>query len=463
MQISKKNEFVATPDWYYNIEYMEEEKRGYDFREDLFVPGYFEFPIKKGESVVFSASTEMAAPARLKKKFEKLVAERAPRNSFENCLKYSASQFIVRRGKDTDIVAGYPWFGRWGRDTFIALPGVTLAAANDTKTCKEVLDTMARQLYNGLFPNIGKDKGAAYNSADAPMWFFKALQEYGAAIHDDAAVWKSYGAKMKAVLKAYRDGVNEYVKMTDNGLIWADEPGKALTWMDAIVDGVPVTPRGGYQVEINALWYNAICYTLKLAQMAGDDKFVTEWQELVGKVKDSFVQTFWYAEMSYLADYVDGKGQNLYVRPNQVIACSLEYSPLTDEMKRGVLDIVQQMLLTPKGLRTLSPRNVLYEGRYEGNQATRDREYHQGTVWPWLIGPYIEANFRLYGKKFVKTAKELLAGFEEDIAYYGVCSIGEVYDGNPPYMPNGSISQAWSVGEVLRSMAMVKKYEKAKE
>ena len=463
MQISKKNEFVATPDWYYNIEYMEEEKRGYDFREDLFVPGYFEFPIKKGESVVFSASTEMAAPARLKKKFEKLVAERAPRDSFENCLKYSASQFIVRRGKDTDIVAGYPWFGRWGRDTFIALPGVTLAAANDTKTCKEVLDTMARQLYNGLFPNIGKDKGAAYNSVDAPMWFFKTLQEYGAAIHDDAAVWKSYGAKMKAVLKAYRDGVNEYVKMTDNGLIWADEPGKALTWMDAIVDGVPVTPRGGYQVEINALWYNAICYTLKLAQMAGDDKFVTEWQELVGKVKESFVQTFWYAEMSYLADYVDGKGQNLYVRPNQVIACSLEYSPLTDEMKRGVLDIVQQMLLTPKGLRTLSPRNVLYEGRYEGNQATRDREYHQGTVWPWLIGPYIEANFRLYGKKFVKTAKELLAGFEEDIAYYGVCSIGEVYDGNPPYMPNGSISQAWSVGEVLRSMAMVKKYEKAKE
>lgn len=463
MQVSKKNEFVATPDWYYNVEYMEEERRGYDFREDLFVPGYFELPIKKGESVIFSASVECVAPGRLKKKFEKLVEERAPRNSFENCLKYSASQFVVKRGKDTDIIAGYPWFGRWGRDTFIALPGVTLSAANDTKTCKEVLDTMSRQLNNGLFPNIGKEKAAAYNSVDAPMWYFKALQEYGAAVHDDMVVWKNYGAKMKAILKAYREGVNDYVKMTDKCLIWADEPGRALTWMDAVVDGVPVTPRGGYQVEVNALWYNAICYTLKLAKMAGDNKFVQEWQDMAEKVKANFVETFWYEEMSYLADFVDGEGQNLFVRPNQVIACSLEYSPLTDEMKRGVLDIVGNMLVTPKGLRTLSPRNPLYEGRYEGDQATRDREYHQGTVWPWLIGPYIEANFRLYGKKFVKTAKELLAGFEEDIAYYGVCSIGEVYDGNPPYMPNGSISQAWSVGEVLRCMAMVKRYEKMKE
>ena len=268
---------------------------------------------------------------------------------------------------------------------------------------------------------------------------------------------------MKAILKAYREGVNDYVKMTDKCLIWAKEPGRALTWMDAVVDGVPVTPRGGYQVEVNALWYNAICYTLKLAKMAGDSKFVQEWQDMAEKVKANFVETFWYGEMAYLADFVDEEGQNLFVRPNQVIACSLEYSPLTDEMKRGVLDIVGNMLVTPKGLRTLSPRNPLYEGRYEGDQATRDREYHQGTVWPWLIGPYIEANFRLYGKKFVKTAKELLAGFEEDIAYYGVCSIGEVYDGNPPYVPNGSISQAWSVGEVLRSMAMVKRYEKMKE
>lgn len=431
---------------------------GYDFREDLFVPGYFEFPIKKGESVIFSASVDAVSTGRLKTKFQKLLDNRAPRNSFVSCLKYSASQFIVRRGKETEIMAGYPWFGRWGRDTFIALPGVTLAAANDGRTCKEVLDTMIRQLNNGLFPNIGKDKNASYNSVDAPMWFFKAVQEYGEAVQDDAAVWKSYGAKMKAVLKAYRDGINEYVKMVDNGLIWADEPGKALTWMDAIVNGVPVTPRGGYQVEINALWYNAICYTLKLAGQAGDNKFVKEWKDMPDKVKESFLKVFWNEEKGYLADFVNGGGQNVFVRPNQVIACSLEYSPLSDEMKHGVLDVVKNELLTPKGLRTLAPKNPAYEGTYEGDQATRDRAYHQGTVWPWLLGPYIEANFRLYGKKFAKTARELLANFEEDMTVYGVCSIGEIYDGNPPYTPNGCISQAWSVGEILRSMALLEKF-----
>ncbi len=459
MQVSKKNEFIATPDWYYNVEYTEERNRGYDFREDLFVPGYFEFPIKKEESIIFSASVEPVTTARLKTKFQRLVEARAPRNSFENCLKYSASQFIVRKGKDTEVVAGYPWFGRWGRDTFIALPGVTLAANKDTKTCKEVLDTMVRELQNGLFPNIGKDQNASYNSVDAPMWFFKAVQEYACAVHDDAAVWKSYGAKMKAVLKAYREGVNQYVKMVDNYLIWADEPGKALTWMDAIVGGVPVTPRGGYQVEINALWYNAICYTLELARKAGDTRFVKEWEKMPELVKESFVKIFWNHEKGYLADFVNGGGQNVYVRPNQVIACSLEYSPISDDMKRGVLDVVKSELLTPKGLRTLAPKNIHYEGTYEGDQATRDHAYHQGTVWPWLIGPYIEANFRLYGKKFVKTAKELLGGFEEDMTVYGVCSIGEIYDGNPPYAPNGCISQAWSVGEILRCMALIKKYE----
>ena len=423
MQLSKGNEFVATPDWYKNIEYMEEENRGYDFREDLFVPGYFEVPIKKGESIIFSASTVPAATGRLKSKFQKLVDARAPRNSFVNCLKYSASQFVVKEGKDTEIIAGYPWFGAWGRDTFIALPGVTLSAAGDTRTCKDVLDTMSRQLCNGLFPNVGKGKNAAYNSVDAPMWYFKALQEYGEAIGDTALIWKNYGSRMKSILTAYRAGVNAYVQMHENGLIWADEPGKALTWMDAIVNGRPVTPRGGYQVEINALWYNAVCYTLKLAQEAGDTKFVNAWEQMPERIKDSFLKIFWNEEKEYLADYVSQEGQNIFVRPNQVIACSLEYSMLTDEMKRKILDVVKRELLTPRGLRTLSPKNPNYKGLYGGSQPDRDEAYHQGTVWPWLTGPYIEANFRLYGTSFASKAKELLAGFEEDMTLYGVCSV----------------------------------------
>ncbi|MEG0795634.1 MAG: amylo-alpha-1,6-glucosidase [Odoribacter sp.] len=460
MQISRENEFIATPDWYYDVEYTEEQNRGYDYREDLFVPGYFEFPIKKGESIVFSASVEEAVPSRLKTKFERLVKERAPRDSFENCLKYSASQFIVRKGKDTEIVAGYPWFGAWGRDTLIALPGLTLSATGDTKTCKEVLDTMLRQLKDGLFPNVGKGRTASYNSVDASMWFFWAVQQYGEAIGDDAAVWKSYGRAMKKILRTFRKRETPFLQLAMTSLIWADIPGKAFTWMDAIVNGVPVTPRGGYTVEVNALLYNAVCYTLHLAREARDRVFVKEWEMMPERIQTCFLLMFWRPSKGYLADYLGNDGRNLFVRPNQVIACSLPYSPLTDEMKRSILKVVKQELLTPKGLRTLAPKNPSYVGTYEGDQPTRDRAYHQGTVWPWLMGHYIEANLRLYGSSFMLTAEELLQAFEEDMTVYGVCSIGEVYDGNPPYTPNGSISQAWSVAEILRSKALIEKYRK---
>lgn len=459
MQLNKENEFVAVPDWYYNIEYLEEKNRGYDYREDLFVPGYFEVPIKKGESIIFSASIKEVKPTLLKRKFQQLVNRREPRHNFEHCLKYSASQFIVHDGKDTEIVAGYPWFSRWGRDTFIALPGITLADSKDIKSCREVLDTMSRQLHNGLFPNIGKKQHAAYNSVDAPMWFFWTLQQYQETIEDKGLIWKTYGGKMKTILSAYRNGVNAGVKMEDNGLIWAEQAGKALTWMDAVVKGVPVTQRAGFAVEINALWYNAVCYSLKLAEEAGDKRFVEEWAEFPERIRESFVNVFWNEEKGYLADYADHEGQNMWVRPNQVFACSLEYSPITDDMKSQVLRVVTNELLTPKGLRTLSPRNPEYCGRYEGNQNERDRAYHQGTVWPWLIGAYIEANLKLRGKQFLPVAKELLAGFEEDMTMYGLCSIAEVYDGDPPYRPGGCISQAWSVGAVLRSLALIKKMD----
>lgn len=458
MQISKENEFIATPDWYHNIEYMQEEARGYDFREDLFVPGYFEFPIETGESVVFSASTECADIKGLKIKFQKLTDHRSPRNHCENCLRYSASQFIVRNGDETEIVAGYPWFGSWGRDTFIALPGVTLWANGDVESCKGVLNSMTKKMKNGLFPNIGN----AYNSVDAPMWFFKALWEYGTFIDNNKAVWEDYGVTMKLILKSFKKGVNKYIFMRDNGLIWAHEPGKALTWMDAIVDGVPVTQRGGYQVEVNALWYNAICYTLQLAREFEDADFIREWEPMADKIRKSFIDIFWNDTVGYLADYVDLEGQNIAIRPNQILACSLEYSPLNEDMRRDVIAVIKKNLLTPKGLRTLAPADDNYIGTYEGNQHERDRAYHQGTVWPWLIGPYMEACFRLYEKDFCKQAAQIIEGFEEDMTTYGICSVAEVYDGNPPYRPGGSISQAWSVGEILRGKALLEKYETLK-
>jgi len=458
MQVNRKNKFESNPDWYYNIEYIEEKKRGYDCLEDLYTPGYFELPIKKGESIVFSASLKEEKTSGLLRAFEKELSLRPPKDNFLNCLKNSATQFIVQQGKDTEIIAGYPWFGRWGRDTFIALPGLTLAGNYTPESCKAVLDTMSGEMHNGLFPNIGKHSNAAYNSVDAPMWYFWAIQKYVEATGNGEEAWKSYGKKMKSVLETFKAGVNEYISMHENGLIWAGQPGKALTWMDAIVESGPVTPRAGYAVEINALWYNAILFTLELAKTYGDKKFVKEWQELPSKIEENFVRTFWNEELGYLADYVDGKGQNMDLRSNQVIAASLPYSPISDEIKGQILMAIKGELLTTKGLRTLSPSHPDYEGIYKGDQPTRDRAYHQGTVWVWQLGHYVEANFRLYGKAFINEAKKIVENYEEDMTDYGICSIAEVYDGNPPHHPGGSISQAWSVSEILRIIDMMEKH-----
>lgn len=457
MQLNRKNTFESNPDWYYNIEYMEEKERGYDYLEDLYTPGYFELPIKKGESVVFSASLKEEKAGGLLKAFDKELESRPPKNNFLNCLKNSANQFIVQQGKDTEVIAGYPWFGRWGRDTFIALPGLTLCGNYVPESCKAVLDTMSREVHNGLFPNIGKHDNAAYNSVDAPLWYFWAIQKYVEATKDKEEAWKTYGKKMKSVLEAFRSGVNNYILMHENGLIWAGQPGKALTWMDAIIESGPVTPRAGYAVEINALWYNAIQFTLELAQAYGDKKFVKDWKDLPARIEENFVNTFWNEELGYLADYVDEKGQNMDLRSNQVIAASLPYSPVNEEIKSQVLMTVKGELLTTRGLRTLSPDHPDYEGIYRGDQATRDKAYHQGTVWVWQLGHYVEANFKLYGKAYVNEAKAIAKNFEEEMTDYGLCSIAEVYDGNPPHQPGGSISQAWSVSEILRIIDLIDK------
>ncbi|MDR1876965.1 MAG: amylo-alpha-1,6-glucosidase [Flavobacteriaceae bacterium] len=459
MQLNKNNTFISNPDWYYNFEYLEEKERGYDYTEDLLTPGYFELPMKKGESVIFSASLKEEKSSQLTRNFNKELNSRPPKNNFLNCLKNSANQFITHRGKDTEIIAGYPWFGRWGRDTFIALPGLTLSSEPDLKSCKDVLDTMSREINNGLFPNIGKNHNAAYNSVDAPMWYFWAIQKYAEAINDPETIWKSYGKKMKTVLETFRSGNLHNIQMHENKLIWAGEKGKALTWMDAVINGNPVTPRTGYAVEINALWYNAVQFTLELARKNNDHKFIREWENLPSLIEDSFIKTFWNDEVKYLADYVDEKGQNLDIRPNQIIAVSLPYSPINDEIKSDVITIIRKKLLTPKGLRTLSPNHPDYKGIYKGDQTERDLAYHQGTVWVWQLSHYVEANFKLSGKSFGKEAKQIAAHFEEDMTNYGICSISEVYDGNPPHHPGGSPSQAWSVSEILRIFYLIDKYK----
>jgi len=462
MQTSKKTEYVHAPDWYYNIEYKQEKKRGYDFLEDLFVPGHFEFSLKKGESIVFSAGLNEVKASGLKRKFTSETNKRIPRDNFENCLINSAQQFFIHKKNKTEIIAGFPWFGPWGRDTFISLPGLTLAIG-DVKKAKAVLDTMSKQLKNGLFKNMGSHDDADINSVDAPLWYFWAIQQYYLHTKNAKAIWKDYGKKMTDVLNAFVKGTSYNIKMQENSLIYAGIKGKALTWMDALVNGEAVTPRIGYNVEINALWYNAIMFALEIAQENKDDKFVNKWSKLPEKIKKSFVDEFYIESKGYLADYVDENGINKDIRPNQIFAASLPYSMLTDEQISKVLYKVEKYLLTPKGLRTLSPVNEKYIGIYRGNQESRDSAYHQGTVWPWLLGHFCEAYFKLHGKSGLQFIKDLYYGFEEDMTKAGIGSVSEIYDGNPPHKARGAISQAWSVSELLRIKSMIDYFEKLED
>jgi predicted glycogen debranching enzyme len=311
------------------------------------------------------------------------------------------------------------------------------------------MDTQVNKMKDGLFPNMGGDINPAFNSVDAPLWFFWAIQQYMLQGGEDG--WERYGTAAKTVLNAYKNGTGFNIHMRDNGLIYADAPGKSLTWMDAVVNGIPVTPRRGYDVEINALWYNAVCFTLEMAKIENDKKAVKEYEKLAALIKKSFLELFWDEKLGYLADYVnDEEGKNTFVRPNMVIAVSLPFSMLEKEQMKKVLDIADKELVTIRGLRTLSPGNKHYQGIYRGNQEERDKAYHQGTVWPWLYGPFCEGWLKVYGQQGVQKVKKLIYGLEAVMSEHGVSTISEIYDGNPPHSPEGSISQAWSVGEVLR-------------
>jgi len=454
LQTNKKAEYIHAPDWYYNIEYIEEKKRGYECTEDLMAIGFFEMSLKKGESIIFSAGTSEIEPSKMKIRFNAELKKRTPRDSFENNLENSAQQFVVKNNNDFHIVAGFPWFGVWGRDSFIALSGLSLAR-KDYKTIKNVLITMSKELRNGLFPNMGLGESADVNSVDAPLWFIWAIQKYVYQINSFAGIWKTFGKKIIEILSAYKKGTHYGIKMCDNSLIYAGIKGKALTWMDAIVDGKAVTPRIGYDVEINALWYNAVNFALEAAKKSRDKEFVDQWSEYPDKIKESFMEIFWNEEKGYLADYVDENGPNWDVRPNQVIAASMPFSILTPAYAQKMLKVVENELLTPKGLRTLSPKNIAYKGRYEGDQKQRDAAYHQGTVWPWLVGHFVEAYLKIHGKSGIRFAERIYNNFEEDMFEGGLGTISEIYDGDPPHKHRGAISQAWSVAEVLRIKCLI--------
>ncbi|MFW5877629.1 MAG: amylo-alpha-1,6-glucosidase [bacterium] len=458
MQFSSDADFISGPDWNYNVEYIKEQKRGYEYKEDLYTPGYFELPLKRGESVIFSAGTSEIEPAYLKRKFRDEINKRIPRNTFHNCLLNSARQFLIRKEKKTEIMAGFPWYGIRMRDTFAALPGLTLTVG-DMKTFKSVLDSSLNDLSKTL--NAASLDPGRYllQGVDEPLWFIWALQQYSHYLGDKGLIWRIYGKKIKNILNILREGIGGIVSMDDNGLLFVHQENPPRTWMDCVVNGEPVTPRSGYIVEINALWYNAVRFCLKLAE-AGDDKaFIRKWGDLPALSAGSFIKVFWDGNKGYLADFVTGEMADWAVRPSQVLAASMPYSPIDDEMKQKMLEVVRSELLTSKGLRSLAPKNPAYKGIYKGNQSDRDSAAHQGTVYPWLLGHYTEAYLRLYKKGGTDNMIRIFKGFEEDMKVHGIGSVSEIYDGDPPHYPRGALSYAWNIAELLRIEQIILYYQ----
>ncbi len=448
-------EFVAAPDWYYGFEYPEEIKRGYDGYEDLLTTGYFEMNIKKGESVIFSAATdEMATSQTITEIYEASLARRTHKIDFLSCLHHSARQFVVRRsGGRTEMVAGYPWYGTVGRDTLIALPGVVLEQGYK-EDCMDVLDTMVRGMHDGDFAG----SASAWVAADAPLWFFWTLQNLEKHI-GAKEVWSRYGEAMKSVLEAYRRGFGGRVVLHDNGLIWAAADGEALTWMNTKVDGRPVAQRAGYAVEIEALWYNAVCYTLYLARKMKDKAFVERWEDMPQRTKESFIAKFWLGS-DYLADYVNNDEVNDFRRSNMIVACGLDYTMLDEEQTANVLSVVRQHLLTSRGLRSLSPRNPLYEPSYADDQRSQDLASRNGSIWIWPLMFYVKSCFAILGDQFLNRAEEILAAFNDEIQTACIGSVSECFEGDPPFHARGCLSQATSVGGLLYISDLVESHRK---
>lgn len=459
MQFNKKVTYHHNPTWYKEIEYMKERSRGYEANEDLLVSGYFEFPIKKGESVIFQASIEEGTPNTFLRSFNSESKKRIPRDSFENNLYNSAQQFVIKKGTSTHLAAGLPWFGRWGRDTLVSLAGITLVQG-DRSLFKSILDTLIGEMKDDLFPNKGEGKKIDYLSSDTSLWFFRTLQQYIEFTGEEEWVWKTYNPLMKRILNRYRNGISELgLYMDEKGLIYAEKANTPLTWMDAVLYGKPVTQRPGYAVEVNALWYNAVAFTMDLATKYKDAQFVIGWNPVQRTIDSAFLEKFTHPERKIICDYVAKDSCSWDVRPNMLFAASLPFSPLSREQKKKILDVVKQELLTPRGIRTLSPKNPHYKSVYEGNIEARDMAYHQGTSWPWLLGAYAEAYLKLYGKSGLQEIKSLVAGFESEMVIHGIGSISELYNGDPPYHGKGAISQAWSVAEMRRVIWLLKKIE----
>ena len=451
MQTNKQMQWVSEPNWYNGIEYSKEAERGYAFKEDLFVPGYFELSIKKGETVVFSAGTDAISPRKMKRLFEEEKETRMERSDFMACLKASADQFHNKLSDGSYLLAGCPWFDYRARDQFISLPGVTLYADKE-KAFDEIMECASVALRE--FMN-GEPSTTRLKEVDAPdvlLWAIWAIQQYAIKLGVDVAAEK-YGQLVFDIVNYIRRQQHPNLSVHDNGLLYVKGTEKPATWMNAVENGWPITPRTGYVVEINALWYNALKFAAKLATAQKNENQADLFDYQAGLSGNSLVAKFWNG--TYLYDYVDGDYCNKEVRPNMLFAVSLPYSALDRKQQKSVVDIVTRELLTIKGLRSLSPKSGMYRPEYIGGELERDRNYHNGPIWPWTTASFVEAYLKVYKMSGVSFVMRIMAGFEPEMKELTLCTLSELYDGNPPFRGHGAMSFAMSVAEVIRAYTLM--------
>lgn len=455
MQFSRQITYAHEPRWYKNIEYQKEQERGYEHKEDLLVPGYFEVSMKKGDSVIFSAGTSEVNTKSLNNLWKQELKRRIVREDMFSCLKNAACQFYKREGDKCYLLAGYPWFKASAREEFFALPSCTLDI-DRPEYWDAIMDKTAVDEVQRFMAGERDLKIRNMDEPDALLWFVRAIQKYAHKYTPKQAADK-YAELCEQIITYYRKNNHPRAFVHQNGLVWTDGTRQPATWMNATENGYPITPRTGYIVEINALWYNAMRFTAELIRESGREMAADLMDYQAEICRDAFVKTFWNG--LYLDDYVVDNYHNKEVRPNQIWAAGLPYSPLDKKQMKAVVDICTKELLTPRGLRTISPKSGDYRPVYIGGQLERDRNFHNGPVWPFTIAAYSRAYMSVYKHSGVSFMQRMLVGYEVEMSELCVGTLNELYDGNPPYKGHGGISYAPSVAAVISVLDTLKKFE----
>ncbi len=457
MQFNHKPEWHYQPNWYNGFEYLKDLERGVPYTEDLWVPGYFDIPIKKGESIIFSAGVSEVSPRSLSKMYETEIATRTCRTSFFNCLKNAVKQCYFKDKDGMFLLSGYPWGKVLARNTFMALPGATIAI-NHREDFEAIMESGRQALVH--FMNTGElsPRISGIDLPDIPLWCVWALQQYAKAYGKDDTV-KRYLPFIREIMEYILSNRHPNLRVEDNGLVYSIGTATPVTWMNASLYGRPLVPRSGYMVEFNALWYNALMWCAALTEELPEAEAPQRqlWIDTAEKLKYAFIDTF-LNDYGYLYDYVNGTYADPSVRPNMAVAIGLDYSPLDRRQRKGVLDVVTRELLTPKGLRTLSPKSFGYRPFYLGSPEEREMALHNGPARPWLFGFYADAYLRVFGVSGVGYLDRMLIGYEDEMTNQCIGSLSQLYDGNPPFSGRGAISHVTNIAEILRTLTTLKKF-----